>query len=163
MGYIMKSLQNCSSFLAATKSKWGGGREGRIKKKKQPCLLFLFSQWGFCDFFIRHNICQLFNSKKKKTEKTKQTKKQNKTKNMPERRNSFCLSLPVKTSDELISMKDLFTPHPPHLLLIFHWWYQAGLTVSLLWSYKINDKQKRFPYGCDLIHDLHLDRPHLHW
>lgn len=59
MTHVMKSLQNCLSFIAVTKS-WGGGRERRIKNNN--CLLFLFSQWGFCDLFIRHNMCQLFNS-----------------------------------------------------------------------------------------------------
>lgn len=36
--------------------------EGKEKEFQNNCLLFLFSQRGFCDLFIRHNMCQLFNS-----------------------------------------------------------------------------------------------------
>lgn len=110
-------------------------------------LLVLFSQQTLYDLFIRHNMCQLFNSQKDR-------------KTCQERRGIFCL--PVQTWNELIcALSFPWQIHPllsPHLLLIFHGWCQAGLRVSFLWSYKVNDNQKHFPFGYDFSSDLHLER-----
>lgn len=144
--YIMISLHNCSSFIVTTKSWWGGTEEEEFQK---TAFYFYFPS-EVSVISLLDTMCISYSTHKEQ-------------KNMPGRRNIFCLSLPVKTSDELICVPSfqwkIHSSLSPHFILISHWWCQAGLTVSLLWSYKINNNQKCFPLVDDLTNGLYLERP----
>lgn len=130
----------CSTYIMMR------GRENRTYIKKPYFLLF--SPWSFSNLFIRHNMCRFFNDRK-----------------VPGNGEYF-LSLAMKnpmTSSVFFPFNERYTHRQPSFSH-FPMMVQCR-TYMALWSYKINDNQKCFPFGADLVRGPFLQRGglYLHW
>lgn len=63
MTYVIKTLQNCLPFIAATKSWWGGGRERRISRT--TAFYFYFPFILFSVISLLDTVCVSYSTHKK--------------------------------------------------------------------------------------------------